>query len=161
MTSHNRKSLRFLMYLVYNCLPIGWIFSFSMYPYGNQHFGTPWCAGEGYTNITLPKVKEVETVKETYSDEELDLLLKCPSADCQFCEYRNWVIVNFLLNSGCPAACYSPLQSAQGRSKDRYTQFFFLLQNSVMLIAANCNYSIIIFLYCIFQVSVPEWYRKI
>ena len=39
-----------------------------------------WCAGEGYTNITLPKVKEVETVKETYTDEELDLLLRYKSA---------------------------------------------------------------------------------
>ena len=70
-----------------------------------------WCAGEGYTNITLPKVKEVETVKDTYSDEELDLLLKRPSADCQFCEYRNWVIVNFLLNSGCRAATIRNIQN--------------------------------------------------
>ena len=53
-----------------------------------------WCSGEGYTNLTLPKIKEKETVKDTYSDEELELLLRRPSADCQFCEYRNWVIVN-------------------------------------------------------------------
>ena len=70
-----------------------------------------WCAGEGYTNITLPKVKEVETVKETYTDEELDLLLRRPSADCQFCEYRNWVIINFLLNSGCRAATIRNIQN--------------------------------------------------
>lgn len=70
-----------------------------------------WCAGEGYTNITLPKVKDVETVKETYTDEELDLLLRRPSADCQFCEYRNWVIINFLLNSGCRAATVRNIQN--------------------------------------------------
>lgn len=70
-----------------------------------------WCANEGYTTLTLPKIKEVETVKETYTDAELDLLLKRPSADCQFCEYRNWVIVNFLLNSGCRAATIRNIQN--------------------------------------------------
>ena len=70
-----------------------------------------WCAGEGYTNITLPKIKEKETVKETYSDEELELLLRRPSADCKFCEYRNWVIVNFLMNSGCRASTIRNIQN--------------------------------------------------
>ena len=70
-----------------------------------------WCAGEGYTSLILPKVKDVETVKETYSDEELDLLLRRPSADCQFCEYRNWVIINFLLNSGCRAGTIRNIQN--------------------------------------------------
>jgi integrase/recombinase XerD len=70
-----------------------------------------WCAGEGYTNISLPKIKEKETVKETYSDEELELLLKRPPADCSFCEYRNWVIINFLLNSGCRAATVRNIQN--------------------------------------------------
>ena len=35
---------------------------------------------------------------------ELLRLLKKPAASCNFCEYRNWVIVNFLLNCGCRAA---------------------------------------------------------
>ena len=70
-----------------------------------------WCAGEGYTSLILPKVKDVETVKETYSDKELDLLLRRPSADCQFCEYRNWVIINFLLNSGCRAGTIRNIQN--------------------------------------------------
>lgn len=70
-----------------------------------------WCAREGYTTLSLTKIKEVETVKETYTDEELDLLLRRPSADCQFCEYRNWVIINFLLNSGCRAATIRNIQN--------------------------------------------------
>ena len=82
-----------------------------------------WCAGEGYTNITLPKVKDVETVKETYTDEELDLLLRRPSADCQFCEYRNWVIVNFLLNSGCRAATIRNIQNRDVNLADNQVIF--------------------------------------
>lgn len=70
-----------------------------------------WCSGEGYTNLSLPKVKDVETVKETYSDEELERLLRRPAADCSFCEYRSWVIINFLLNSGCRAATVRNIQN--------------------------------------------------
>lgn len=70
-----------------------------------------WCSGEGLTTITLPRMKEKETVKETYTDKELELLLRRPAADCQFCEYRNWVIINFLLNSGCRAATVRNIQN--------------------------------------------------
>ena len=63
-----------------------------------------WCAKEGYTTLDVPNYKQVETLKETYTDEELLRLLKKTTPDCNFCEYRNWVIINFLLNSGCRAA---------------------------------------------------------
>lgn len=70
-----------------------------------------WCRAENIVSVDVPNIKEKETVKETYTDEELDLLLERPSADCQFCEYRNWVIVNFLLNSGCRAATIRNIQN--------------------------------------------------
>lgn len=69
-----------------------------------------WCANNGYTALTLPNYKQQETVKEVYSDEELQRLLKRPSAGCNFCEYRNWVIVNFFLNSGCRASTVRNIQ---------------------------------------------------
>ena len=56
-------------------------------------------------------VKESPYIKETYTDEELLTLLAKPDADCKFCEYRNWVIVNFLLNSGCRAATVRNIQN--------------------------------------------------
>ena len=34
-----------------------------------------WCAGQGYTALNVPNYKQVETVKETYTDEELLRLL--------------------------------------------------------------------------------------
>ena len=70
-----------------------------------------WCNEEGYTKANLKIYKAAETVKETYTDEELLTLLKKPEADCKFCEYRNWVIVNFLLNSGCRAATVRNIQN--------------------------------------------------
>ena len=70
-----------------------------------------WCQKDGRANLTIPNMKDKETVKETYSDEELSLLLQKPNANCSFPEYRNWVIINFLLNSGCRAATVRNIQN--------------------------------------------------
>ena len=39
------------------------------------------------------------------------VVLKRPEKDCSFAEYRNWIIVNFLLNSGCRAATIRNIQN--------------------------------------------------
>ena len=80
-----------------------------------------WCNEQGYTKTNLKIYKASETVKETYSDDELMTLLKKPEADCKFCEYRNWVIVNFLLNSGC-CTSQSPA-SERSQSGNRQTHY--------------------------------------
>lgn len=64
-----------------------------------------WCNEEGHTEVNISLYKAEETVKTTYTDAELKRLLKKPNTRmCGFPEYRNWVIVNLLLNSGCRAA---------------------------------------------------------
>ena len=63
-----------------------------------------WCRREKYCDVEMPKFKPEETVKETYTDEDLLRLLERPSPSCRFSVYRTWVIINFLLNSGCRAA---------------------------------------------------------
>lgn len=78
-----------------------------------------WCREMGYTNLQMPPMKDKETVKETYSDEELKRLLQKPDRNCDFCEYRNWAIVSFLLNSGCRA---STLRNIQNRDIDLFAR---------------------------------------
>ena len=70
-----------------------------------------WCKGENLSSLDVPNMKEKETVKETYTDEELKRLLKRPDRGCSFSEYRNWAIANFLLNSGCRAATVRNIQN--------------------------------------------------
>ena len=74
-----------------------------------------WCAREGIAQVSVPNIKEQETVKETYTDEELLLLLAKPKMGCDFCEYRNWVMINYLMNSGCRA---STVRNIQNRDVD-------------------------------------------
>ena len=70
-----------------------------------------WCRGHDYTTVVMPPIKDKETVKETYTDEELQALIRKPNKHCDFCEYRNWVIINFLLNCGCRAATIRNIQN--------------------------------------------------
>jgi integrase/recombinase XerD len=74
-----------------------------------------WCREQGYTNAYVPPIKDRETVKETYSDSELSALLRKPDKSCDFTEYRNWAIINFLLNCGCRA---STIRNIQNRDVD-------------------------------------------
>lgn len=70
-----------------------------------------WCVAVGYPTIEVPAIKEKETVKETYTDAELERLLRRPSRDCDFGEYRSWVLVNFFMNSGCRSATVRHIQN--------------------------------------------------
>ena len=71
-----------------------------------------WCKRGGMNIPELPNIKDRETVKEAYTDTELIALLERPKKNCSFCEYRNWVIVNFLMNSGCRSASVRNIQNS-------------------------------------------------
>lgn len=64
-----------------------------------------WARSEGLSKTLIPPYKAEETVKDTYTNEELSLLIKKPIiSKCSFVEYRTWVIINLLLNCGSRAA---------------------------------------------------------
>ena len=69
------------------------------------HSFLTWANEEGLTDVNIKVYKTVETVKETYNDEELRKLLRKPNMrTVKFFDYRNWVIINLLVNSGCRAS---------------------------------------------------------
>ncbi|MEA4970822.1 MAG: tyrosine-type recombinase/integrase [Candidatus Pelethousia sp.] len=56
-------------------------------------------------NFQIAQIRTTQPVKEPYTKAELALLLKKPNIkSCSFARYRNWVIVNFLLATGCRAS---------------------------------------------------------
>ena len=85
-----------------------------------------WCEREGMTVPPMPHIKDKETVKESYTDDELEAILKRPKKDCSFCDYRNWVIVNFLMNCGCRA---STVRNIQNRDVDLDTRQIIFRHN--------------------------------
>ena len=65
-----------------------------------------WCMERQYIkHFPIQMIKADEPIKEPYTTDELERLLKSPDKKkCSFAEYRNWVIVNFLLGTGCRAS---------------------------------------------------------
>lgn len=64
-----------------------------------------WANSEGLLLLKIPRYKTEETIKETYTDAELIRLIQKPNIKiCSFVEYRTWVIINFLMNSGARAS---------------------------------------------------------
>jgi integrase/recombinase XerD len=61
-----------------------------------------YCMKLGYIdNFTIELLKCEKKIKETYSDAELKLLLKKPNLkQCSFSEFRDWVIINYLISTG-------------------------------------------------------------
>lgn len=58
----------------------------------------------------ITTVKGQEEVKTTYTNEELVLLLAKPTDDCDFAEYRNWIIVQMLIGTGIRASTLLNIQ---------------------------------------------------
>ena len=61
-----------------------------------------WCMDYGYIipRYTITLVKGQESIKETYSEEELILLLEKPKDIHNFVEWRDWAIINWVLGTG-------------------------------------------------------------
>ena len=71
-----------------------------------------WCMEKSYLEkYPIRLVRADDPIKEPYTTDELQKLLKEPDCKtCSFAEYRNWVIVNFLLGTGCRASTLLNLQ---------------------------------------------------
>ena len=82
-----------------------------------------WCRREGIEVPELPNIHDRETVKEYYTDAELEALLKRPPKNCSFCDFRKWVIVSFLMNCGCRA---SSIRNIKNRDVDLHARHITL-----------------------------------
>jgi len=110
-----------------------------------------WCNSEGLTDVNIKLYKCEEVIKETYSDDELSKLLKKPDLKkCSFSEYRNWVIINFLLNGGNRARS---IRLIRNRDVD--------LQNSIVILQHTKNKRAQITPLCETMVSVLREYMRI
>ena len=69
-----------------------------------------WLRQEDLTDVDVKLFKGEETIKETYTDADLQRLLVRPGRMANFCEWRNWAIVNVLVNNGCRASTIRNMQ---------------------------------------------------
>lgn len=109
-----------------------------------------WANQEGLTDVTVPRYKEEETIKETYTDGELETLLKRPNLKkCDFAEYRSWVIVNLLVNSGLRAGS---IRNIQNRDVD--------LDNSIISLRHTKTNKVQVLPLCSAMAAILQEYMK-
>lgn len=110
-----------------------------------------WCRQEGYNVPPLAKFKGEDIIKDTYTDEELKVLLKKPNLrKVRFPEYRTWVIINLLVNCGCRA---STVRSIQIRDLD--------LPNNIIHARHTKNKKALVIPLCSDMVDILEEYLNI
>lgn len=79
-----------------------------------------WARDNGYlknTNITIKIPKAQEKVKETYTEEELSILLKDPRP-CSATQYQSYVFVNFVIATGLRLSSILDLRVFDYNAKD-------------------------------------------
>ena len=109
-----------------------------------------WGNQAGLTDLVVPLYKEEETIKETYTDNELQTLLKKPNMKtCDFAEYRSWVIINLLVNSGLRAGA---VRNIQNRDVE--------LENSVISLRHTKNKKVQILPLCSAMVVILREYMR-
>lgn len=70
-----------------------------------------WCTKNGLSSAKVALFKGEEAIPQTYTKTELEQLLKKPNMKtCSFTEFRNWCIVNLLVNDGCRAGTIRAIQ---------------------------------------------------
>ena len=70
-----------------------------------------YCAEKGYIKPYKIVIRDSEApIRDTYTDEELQILLRKPSDIDNFAEYRDWVITNYFVGTGNRVASVAALK---------------------------------------------------
>lgn len=118
-----------------------------------------WCNQNGYSSIAVKSYKTEETVKETYTDGELAALLKKPDIKkCSFAEYRNWVIINFLVNGGCRTQTILNIQIRDVDFDNNIVHFRHNKNRKVQVIPLCTTMQLILKEYLTYRGGEPEDY---
>ena len=117
-----------------------------------------WCNREGISDLNISSIREKETIKETYSDEELERLLKRPGKEAEFGEFRCWVIVNFFMNCGCRAATVRNIQNRDVDLKGRQIIFRHNKNGKIQVVPLCSRMVLILSDYMAVRKGKPEDY---
>lgn len=76
---------------------------------------------KGYIHKELKfnRVKSDKKIKEIYTNEELKIILRKPSDDCLFSEYRNYLLAHIIMNLGIRVRTLSEIQIKDIDLKER------------------------------------------
>ena len=91
-----------------------------------------WCINNDYLpyfKVNLLKVQEQKI--KFFTEEELEILCKKPSNDCDFVEYRTWVIICFILATGARASTVVNIKKEDINFQEKYVTYTHLKNKSL------------------------------
>lgn len=116
-----------------------------------------WCTQCGYPPLFIPKFKVEESIKTPYTDEELRLLIRKPNLQkCAFEEYRNWVIINLLLDCGCRAATIRAIEVGDVDFSEGSIAFRHTKNKKVQVLPMSSTMSLVLKEYLRIRKGSPE-----
>ena len=117
-----------------------------------------WANKNGFTEAQASSYKQIETVKDTYTDSELLALLKRPKKGCKFTEYRTWVIIQFLINCGCRSSTLRNIQNQDVDSERHQVIFRHTKTGKLQLIPICTDLSVVLHEYMRIRGGAPSDY---
>ena len=79
-----------------------------------------WLNKEYQLSLPLPFIVSEQTIKGTYTNEELQILIKKPNKWKNFSEYRNWIIIQLLIDTGMRSATLRNIKHSDIYYKEGY-----------------------------------------
>lgn len=90
--------------------------------------------------------------KETYSEEELKILLKKPNIKiCTFVEYRTWVIINFLISTGARLSTILSIKIVDLNFNDELITYSYTKTRNIQIVPMGSTIKMILLEYLRFR----------
>lgn len=86
-------------------------------------------------NISIPKYQK--TIKKTYTEEELTILLEKPSKECSEVEYLSWVFINLCISTGLRLSSLLSLRVNQYNKKEKTIDVNYTKNNRAKVVFIN------------------------
>ena len=107
--------------------------------------------------LKIPKLKEQEIVKATYSDEDLKILLQKPDTT-SFAEFRTWVIINYILGTGNRQASLLNIKNCDVELSEGYINLTHTKNKKKQIVPLSSNLCFVLQEYMSIRQGEPDDY---
>ena len=118
-----------------------------------------WAFRNGYipNKLNFPMQKEQKAVPKSYTHKEMKKLLEKPDMKtCTFNEYRDWVIVNFIMATGARRTTIVGLNIEDVRLDDGYIEFNRTKNDNAQILPVSSALSVILLEYLSYRGGEPS-----
>ena len=107
--------------------------------------------------LNIPKLKEQEVVKPTYSEDDLKILLQKPETS-SFAEFRTWVIINYILGTGNRQASLLNIKNCDVELSEGYINLTHTKSKKKQIVPLSSSLCVVLHEYMSIRQGEPDEY---